>query len=458
MAFDDYFDEKMFKLQGTEEMKEIQHKNLMSRLNSSFNGNEFFRGYCQDNGIKDISLIKTVEDFRKAFPCVSEPRSAMAEMLGKIWKGSLPDTLAYLAGISKKDYTLMCATSGTTGVPTPYFFTEDDLRIMAKGMSRGFWMCGIMPGETVVHALALSMFGAGIPMVATLIRLGITVIPVGAEGGKEKLLSFSEMFGPTVIFCTPSYAEHLIDTEPERIKALGFKRVLCGGEPGAGIPEVRKKIQDGFGCPLTDAMGLIGGMCLISCDLEEYAGMHHLSDDIILFELVDPDTKEPLPFEDGAVGEFMITALEGNPIGMLPRVSSGDVIQVFTEPCKCGNPGWRMKVQGRTDDMLKVKGVIVYPSHIDGVITGFVPRVTGEFRIVLGTPPPRVEPPLKLKVEYGEGVNQDELDALAKEIGEVMHTKLRIRPQIEWLAPMTLERSEMKTRFIEKAYEKRKED
>jgi phenylacetate-CoA ligase len=313
-------------------------------------------------------------------------------------------------------------------------------------------MCGIVPGETVVHAMALSMFGAGIPLVETMIRLGVGVIPVGAEVGKEKLIQFSEYFKPTIMFCTPSYAQYLVDSVPDKIKTIGLKRVICGGEPGAGIPEVRKKIQDGFGCPLTDMMGLIGGLALASCDLAEYAGMHHLSDDLFFFELVDPETKTPVPFEDGATGQMLTTTLEGS---VSPRGTSGDVAQVFTSPCKCGNPGWRLKIMGRIDDMLKVKGVIVYPSHIDDAIKHFYPRVTGEFRIVLDVPPPRVEPPLKLKVEYGEKFPKEQLQNLSGEIGDYMHTRLRIRPAIEWVEPMSLERTALKTRFIEKAYEKK---
>ena len=104
--------------------------------------------------------------------------------------------------------------------------------------------------------------------------------------------------------------------------------------------------------------------------------------------------------------------------------------------------------------MLKVKGVMVYPAAIDNVITSFAPRVTGEFRIVLDEPPPRVEPPLKLKVEYGEDVPQEHLEELAGEIGEKMHRMLKIRPKIHWVTPMSLERSTHKTRFIEKTYEK----
>jgi len=122
-----------------------------------------------------------------------------------------------------------------------------------------------------------------------------------------------------------------------------------------------------------------------------------------------------------------------------------------------GQTGFRYKIVGRVDDMLKIKGAMVYPAAIDGVITGFVPRVTGEFRIVLDEPPPRVVPPLKLKVEYGEGVKKEELENLAKEIEEEMHAKCKFRPQIQWLAPQTIERSTYKTKLIEKAYEKKKE-
>jgi phenylacetate-CoA ligase len=111
---------------------------------------------------------------------------------------------------------------------------------------------------------------------------------------------------------------------------------------------------------------------------------------------------------------------------------------------------------GRIDDMLKVKGVIVYPSHIDDAVKHFYPRVTGEFRIVLDVAPPRVEPPLKLKIEYGENFPDHQLEILAGEIGDYMHARLRIRPAIQWLPPMSLERTALKTRLIEKAYEKKK--
>ena len=104
--------------------------------------------------------------------------------------------------------------------------------------------------------------------------------------------------------------------------------------------------------------------------------------------------------------------------------------------------------------MLKVKGVMVYPPAVEGVINAFVPRVTGEFRIVLDEPPPRVVPPLKLKVEYGEGVTEDQLESLTEEIAEAMHRRAKIRPKITWVAPNTLERFLKKKKIFEKTYEK----
>ena len=134
------------------------------------------------------------------------------------------------------------------------------------------------------------------------------------------------------------------------------------------------------------------------------------------------------------------------------RETFGDIWEIYTDPCPCGCSGWRNKVVGRADDMLKVKGTMVYPAAIDGVITGFIPKVTGEFRIILDEKPPRVVPPLKLKIEYGEGVSESDLPALEEEIIKEMKGKLSITPAITWAPPFSLERSNIKTNFFEKHY------
>jgi phenylacetate-CoA ligase len=182
--------------------------------------------------------------------------------------------------------------------------------------------------------------------------------------------------------------------------------------------------------------------------------MHWLLDDICYYELVDPETGKSVPMEHGATGIMCATSL--HPEGAVwfdMRFTLGDIHQVFTEPCPCGYSGFRYKIVGRSDDMLKVKGVPVYPAAIEGVIHGFVPRVTGHFRVVLTEKPPRVVPPLKLKVEHGEDIKEEELDSLAAEIGEEMHKLIKVRPEITWLEPGTLERETKKTQLLEKQYE-----
>jgi phenylacetate-CoA ligase len=183
--------------------------------------------------------------------------------------------------------------------------------------------------------------------------------------------------------------------------------------------------------------------------------MHWLGDDLGYYELVDPETKAPIPMENGAKGEAVFTALEGDGMVWI-RQSMGDIHQVFTDPCLCGRSGFRYRVIGRSDDMLKVKGVMVYPSHIKGVINEFVPKVTGEMRIILDEKPPRVVPPLKLRVEYGNKIHQEELPALEKEIVEKMSRKLKINPKIIWAETGSLERSHYKGQTFEKTYEEKK--
>jgi phenylacetate-CoA ligase len=191
----------------------------------------------------------------------------------------------------------------------------------------------------------------------------------------------------------------------------------------------------------------------MSCDHAEYQGMHSLADDILIYELVDPDTREPIPLEDGAKGEAVFTNIEGDGYVMV-RTSLGDIHEVTISPCPCGKSGFRYKVIGRTDDMLKVKGVIVYPAAIAGLLQGYAPSVTGEFRIVLTEKPPHVVPPLKIKVEKGIGYPAEKLQELGKELLEAFHSKMKIRPQIIWQESGQLDRSTYKGKKFEKLYEK----
>ena len=299
------------------------------------------------------------------------------------------------------------------------------------------------------------MHAAGTPQVLWYKNFpGIRMIPIGAEAGTEKILQFLQLFTVNVFTGTPSLALHLIERCPEvlgiPIKDLGIKVLILGAEPGAGIPEVRQKLESEFGAKVFDSGAGYG----CSCDYPIYQGMHWLADDYAYYELIHPETQKPVPMENGATGIMVGTSL--NPPAAIwfdMRFTLMDIHQVFTDPCPCGRSGFRYNIVGRADDMLKVKGVPVYPAAIEGVIHAFPDKLTGSFRIILEEPPPRVVPPLKLKVEHSEAVCEEELPALEKEVQERMHKLLKIRPAITWLKPNTLERATKKTQLLEKTYE-----
>ena len=170
--------------------------------------------------------------------------------------------------------------------------------------------------------------------------------------------------------------------------------------------------------------------------------------------ITNPETMEAVPLENGATGIMAGTSLHPQAaVWFDMRFTMMDIYQVFTDPCPCGMSGFRYKIVGRADDMLKVKGVPVYPAAIEGVIHSMPEELTGAFRIVLDEAPPRVVPPLKLKVEHTEKVREAELPRVESELVAKMHALLKIRPAVTWLAPNTLERTARKTPLLEKTYE-----
>ncbi len=223
------------------------------------------------------------------------------------------------------------------------------------------------PGDCVLQGFGLSMYLAGIPLVRALERMGARPVPIGAEAGAEKLLRMARLVRPRVLACTPSYAEHLLERVPDVLgmsaRDLGVEVIICAGEPGAGLPEVRRKLEEGWGAQVFDMLGGAHGIMNASCGYPEYQGMHVLGNDYsVSTHLVDPTSGEPLDVVDGVIGERVKTSIEWEAQPPL-RYSVGDVYQVFTEACPCGRPGLRVKVLGRVDDLLIVKGVKIYPGR-----------------------------------------------------------------------------------------------
>jgi phenylacetate-CoA ligase len=434
---------------NTPEMEKIQFEKLRKTLAGMKTSAPFYTKMMEENKL-DPEKLTGFEEFKDKITMFTKEtlRRIVAECDGDMLKA-----IDQIIPVSVDDLSWIATTTGTTGVPTPYPLTSRDLYdFWGEFETRAAWRAGVRSHDRMLYCFALSMVIAGVPSIVGFQKIGATMLPVGAEARSERILLMQNLFRGTVYVGTPSLAEYLVEQAPKvigrEVGSLGFKALLCGGEPGAGIPEVKAKLENAYKCRIFD-MGA-GFGC--SCDHPEYQGMHWLADDLCYYELVDPETKAPIPLEHGARGEALFTTLEGEGWTWI-RQSMGDIHQVFTEPCPCGRSGFRYKVVGRADDMLKVKGVMVYPSHIKGVINEFVPRVTGEMRIVLEEKPPRVVPPLKIRVEHAEGLAGPALEALEKEIIEAMSKRLKISPQILWAEPGGLERSHYKGQVFEKLYE-----
>jgi phenylacetate-CoA ligase len=432
-----------------ERMRNLQWKRLKKQLKYNYENSIFYREEKFDKAGLTPEDIRSFDDFQK-IPVMTkdEHRRTQQESLQRFGH---PYGLITCA--PKEKIIRINSTSGTTGQPTLYTLTLNDIDVLNEMHARKYWRCGLRPGNIVLQALSLSMFTGGLPLSDGLQAMGLCVVPVGIEGGARRVLEFTVLTKPDVLITTPSFGEYLIEQAPALIgkeaHELGIRWFFCAGEPGAGIPSLRKRLKEGFGARVFDHTG--GGHAFhgISCDAEPYAGMHFVSPDHCILEIVDSETKDPVEITDGAVGEMVFTFIgwEGAPF---MRYALGDLIQIFTQPCQCGWPEMRFKILGRTDDMLIIKGVNIYPAALKGVVGEFMPRTTGVLRIVLDGPGPLVKPPLRIRVEYGsEDMSADEKNNLIQEITDHIRNQLRVTPFIELVPPHSLPRESGKTSLVE---------
>ena len=420
-----------------EEIKALQWKRLKKQLKYDYDTSIYYREKFKEAGLSPRD-IRSFEDFQR-LPLMSkdEHRRAQQESVDRFGH---PYGLITCAPIEK--IIRISSTSGTTGVPTLYTLTQHDVDVLNEMHARKYWRAGLRPGHIVLQALSLSMFTGGLPLSDGIQAMGLCCVPVGIEGGTKRIIDFLLLTKPHAIIATPSFGEYLIEKAPsltgKEAKDLGIRWFFCAAEPGGGIPAIRGKLRKGFHARVFDHTG--GGHAFhgICCGDEEYRGMHFISPDHCILELIDPETKKPVEMVDSAIGEMVFTFIdwEGGPF---LRYILGDMIQVFTKPCECGLPGIRFKILGRGDDMLIVKGVNIYPAAIKDAISHFHPRTTGVLKILLDQPPPLVKPPLKLKVEYGPSVKETERETLKEEMTRYMQENLRATPEIELVPPDSIQ-------------------
>jgi phenylacetate-CoA ligase len=439
-----------------EEVERVRIKRLRKQLKYCYTHSEFYKRKFDQAGFLPQD-IKTWEDYRKIPPLMDkeDERQSQKESIERFIH---PFGIHLCCPLDK--IVVAKTTGGTTGLPTfSYSFTQHDFDRWNEGVAREYWLSGLRPGDRVLFCFPLSGGWVGSIVKSPLLPMGILCLDIGAETSIERIVMYAKMTRPNVLMSTPSFAEALIEAYPKMtgrpVQELGIKKLLLSGEPGVGIPSIKKRMEEAFDGKWNDYLMINSEGFSSSCTANEYQGLHEVALDLSIWsdDLIDPDTKKPIEVKDGAIGEGLITSLDRGGLPLI-KYKLGDIIQVFTKPCECGYPGHgnRIRLLGRLSDRLSIEGVGVFPTAVRDVITFFIPRVTGAMRIILIEPLPKVSPPLKIKVEYGSGMEPGQLPDLAKEIEERMFQLYQVRSKVEFVPPETLGRMTKKTPLFEERY------
>jgi len=428
-------------------VRSMQAGKLRRQLTELVGRSPFYERKFADAGF-DPAAVSSVADLASApFTEKTELRESQV---------SAPP-LGLHAGVELKDVIRVHSSSGTTGRPSYIGLTKRDRDRWIEIVSRAYWCEGSRPEDVFIHGFGLGFFVGGLPLKDGLENIGVTFVPIGT-GASERLVTSIQALGGTILTCTPSYAMYLTEFIRERFginaAELGLKRIMTGGEPGGAVPAVRDRIAEAYGAKVTEAFGNADVLMVFAATCDEQDGNHLIAPDQLVSELIDPESGETLPWEDGAEGELVVTHIERDCVPLV-RFRTRDRILVKTSPCACGRTGPRVTCVGRTDDMLIVAGVNVWPSAVSDVVSGFHPRLTGSLQIVLDRPPPSVDPPLRVKIEHG--AHERDLDSLKAEVQRLLRDRLIVATDVELLPPGSLPRFEMKAQLLDHAYEQQME-
>jgi phenylacetate-CoA ligase len=418
----------------------IQEKALFKELRYVWDNSSFYQEKLTRAGV-ELGDIRGLEDLGKLpFTEKSELRDSQlaAPPLG---------TYACVPiGKVKRVYS----TSGTTGRPTYIGLTKHDIEVWKESATRGLWCMGLRPGS-IVPLVVAPYFIAGSYLDA-IENVG-TSVPVGV-GATERLTGAFQNIGANTLWGTTSMPKYFAESLRRRgidPKSLGIRIVLAGGEPGASVPSYRKEIEETFGCIMLELMGNgdICGMMWAECKYKR--GMHFIAQGIVHPEIIDPETLQPLDIKEGITGELVYTSIDRE-CQPLIRFRTRDHVEVTQTGCECGRTSFGIRCVGRTDDMIIVSGVNVYPSAVRDVVASFVPRTTGAIEIQILKPPPEGwSPPIRIKAEHGQ--EPGDLNRLKEELENVLREKLVFRSHIELVPPDSLPKYEYKAKLVRKAYE-----
>lgn len=422
----------------------VQRENLLQQVDYLATKSEFYQEKLAGTG-KDLGSIRSLADLQD-FPFTEkqELRDSLAvQPLGKHRAADMSEVVQ------------VQASSGTTGSPSYVGLTANDVGVWNELGARALYANGLRPGDLLLHGFGLSKgFVGGVPTVNIANYMGLIDLPIGAEAGAERLLRVLNDFRPASVIGTPFFLSYLAEQAPDIIGAkaneLGVRSISVGGEPGAGLPGFRDNMESLWGATVRE---MLGGTDLApsfwgECEVGE--GMHMLFPDLIAVELIDPETGQVIEPKAGAAGELVYTALrrEASP---LFRFRTRDHIVVTDEGCACGRTGYKIRCVGRTDDMLIIRGINVFPSAVKELVVSFAPETTGELRIRPDFEGHSSQKPLPITVEYSDTVKPEQVDDLKERIFNRIRSALNFKPVVEMAPEGTLPRPDhVKVALIER--------
>lgn len=414
-----------------EELKKLQVERLCRQVKRMYERVELFRKRMDEAGLKPED-IRGVEDLK---------------LLPFSYKQDLRDYYPYgLFAEPMENIVRVHASSGTTGKKIVVGYTRKDLEAWADCVARMFTAIGLDNRDFIQIAYGYGLFTGGLGAHEGAQRIGATVIPISSGNTHNQIQTMVD-FGSTALCCTPSYAMYLGEAinEAGLRDKIKLKAGVFGAEPWT--EDMRHAIEDSLGLKAYDIYGLseiMGPGVAYECSEQE--GMH-ICEDMFIAEIIDPDTGEVLP--EGATGELVFTTLtkEGFPV---IRYRTRDICTLIYEPCKCGRTHIRMKKpQGRSDDMLIIRGVNVFPSQIEEVLLRVNEDVTPNYQIIVD----RVNnnDTFDINVEMSEKMFGDDvktIELIERKITGELRSVLGIGAKVHLVNPKSIERSEGKAKRV----------
>ena len=427
-----YFNEE-FETLPRAALEALQLKRLQAVVTRVYNQVPLYRAAFEKAGITPAS-ITSLNDLR-TLPFTT--------------KQDMRDSYPYgLFAAPLEEIVRIHASSGTTGKPTVVGYTQKDIDNWSELMARSFVAAGAHKGDIVHNAYGYGLFTGGLGAHYGAERLGASVIPISGGNTKRQVMIMQD-FGSTVLTCTPSYALYLAEeaqTEGIDIVSSGLRVGIFGAEPWS--ESMRREIEVKLGLDAIDIYGLseiMGPGVAIEC-IEEKSGLH-IWEDHFIPEIINPETGEPVP--PGERGELVITTITKQGIPLI-RYRTRDITSISYEPCRCGRTHARIaRMSGRSDDMLIIRGVNVFPSQIESILV----RVEGvEPHYLLVVDRKDNLDTLLVQVEVNEGIFSDEikvLQSLSRKIEKEIKDMLGVTCTVKLVEPKTIQRSEGKAKRVQ---------